>query len=409
MFCDNCGNKLRDGAKFCNKCGTPVTEETEVKSEVGQNENAQSGTSSVITQNHSANNEQPQQVVYQAPPKPYYAPGTHPYHRLGGFLMAIVVINYMGGIFALIDIIPVLISFIGLLQVSGMVNSYAPGYTAFVVYTMIGLIILLILSSSIMIGYANRIRRKDTDFLNFIQTGSITLLIITFIYFLVLILWANSFNTYGFMNSSSEIGSLVTIAGTWISGIVINSVYFGCSVRVRTYMGSDDYLRRSVFNKNSHPVPADGSDQVETQQRKTNEAFNPKTQWICPECANINYNYVGTCSCGQVKPSGAKNDVWKCQSCGNINSSSINRCSKCGKHQFDYQTETWICPECGTQNSMSISSCKVCFNKRPNSSDHSVSGSTMPTEPTANEWKCPICGTINANYVGTCGCGQKRP
>ena len=26
MYCDNCGNKLRDGAKFCNKCGTNIEE-----------------------------------------------------------------------------------------------------------------------------------------------------------------------------------------------------------------------------------------------------------------------------------------------------------------------------------------------------------------------------------------------
>lgn len=30
-------------------------------------------------------------------------------------------------------------------------------------------------------------------------------------------------------------------------------------------------------------------------------------------------------------------------------------------------------------------------------------------EPTRNEWKCPNCGKINANYVGSCGCGTKKP
>ena len=31
------------------------------------------------------------------------------------------------------------------------------------------------------------------------------------------------------------------------------------------------------------------------------------------------------------------------------------------------------------------------------------------TEPAANEWKCPQCGLIHQNYVGTCGCGCKKP
>jgi len=26
MFCNKCGNQLRDGAKFCNICGKPVAE-----------------------------------------------------------------------------------------------------------------------------------------------------------------------------------------------------------------------------------------------------------------------------------------------------------------------------------------------------------------------------------------------
>lgn len=26
-----------------------------------------------------------------------------------------------------------------------------------------------------------------------------------------------------------------------------------------------------------------------------------------------------------------------------------------------------------------------------------------------NEWKCPQCGNVHANYVGTCGCGQRKP
>lgn len=26
-----------------------------------------------------------------------------------------------------------------------------------------------------------------------------------------------------------------------------------------------------------------------------------------------------------------------------------------------------------------------------------------------NLWKCPRCGKYNASYVGTCGCGRKRP
>ena len=30
-------------------------------------------------------------------------------------------------------------------------------------------------------------------------------------------------------------------------------------------------------------------------------------------------------------------------------------------------------------------------------------------EPKNNEWKCPKCGKIHQNYVGSCGCGEKKP
>ena len=31
MFCQHCGNKLRDGARFCNRCGKPVTADCTTK------------------------------------------------------------------------------------------------------------------------------------------------------------------------------------------------------------------------------------------------------------------------------------------------------------------------------------------------------------------------------------------
>lgn len=406
MFCGYCGNKLRDGAKFCNKCGTSVAEETEVKSEVNQNENAQSSTSSVITQNHSANNGQSQQASYQTPPKPYYAPGTHPYHRLGGFLMFIVVGSYISGVYSLISVITTIITYSGIFSMGDMLPG---GFKGWIIFNMIGSAIISIITGIICISYANQIRNKDSNVLHFIQSSSITMMIFSIVFYSISLIWVKQFDLYGVMKPGSIIGILIAMVMAWIVGLVISSIYAGTSVRLRTYMGSDDYLKQSMFNKNSHPVPVDGSDQVETQQRKTNEAFDPKTQWICPECANINYNYVGTCSCGQVKPSGATNNVWKCPTCGNINPASANKCAKCGRYQFEFKTETWTCPECGTSNSMSVSSCKVCSKRRPQNFDNTVSEKTTSKEPETNEWKCPICGRINANYVGTCGCGQKKP
>ena len=35
--------------------------------------------------------------------------------------------------------------------------------------------------------------------------------------------------------------------------------------------------------------------------------------------------------------------------------------------------------------------------------------SEVEKTPGENEWKCPNCGKINQNYVGTCGCGERKP
>ena len=62
----NCGSALPDGAKFCQKCGASTV--------------------------------QPTSQVPVQPNRPYYPPGTHPYHKLGGFLMVLVVFGFIGGI-----------------------------------------------------------------------------------------------------------------------------------------------------------------------------------------------------------------------------------------------------------------------------------------------------------------------
>lgn len=60
----------------------------------------------------------------------------------------------------------------------------------------------------------------------------------------------------------------------------------------------------------------------------------------------------------------------------------------------------WTCQKCGMNNTSSSSICGNCGSSRPGSVRHTASD---------NEWKCPSCGRINQNYVGTCGCGARKP
>ena len=129
MFCDQCGNKLREGAKFCNICGALVEEvsdkpitQNEPKMSTSETDPVHLSSSGADSQKAIQKNRQhyvsqPQPVVQyqqqanQPQPKPYYAPGTHPYHRLGGFLMFIVVSSYISAVYSFISVIPTIFSY----------------------------------------------------------------------------------------------------------------------------------------------------------------------------------------------------------------------------------------------------------------------------------------------------------
>ena len=400
MFCDKCGNQLRDGAKFCHKCGASVSE-----LENHQNNASQSQTQP-LQQAQSVQQAPTQQVinqpVYQSQPRPYYAPGTHSYHRLGGFLMFIVVGSYIGGVGSFINIISTIVTYASLLSMS---KWFPSGFTACLVFAMIGGIILNIIIGAVIISYANQIRRKESGFLRFIQSASITIMIIFSAYYLIVILWMKSFDRYGAISSGSIFGTLIAMAIAWVLGLVFGSIYFGCSVRVRTYMGSDSYLKQSIFNKNSHPIPSDGSDQPGVVSNDKAVSFNPEKQWYCTQCGRINENYTTTCLCGMPKPSGDLSKSWICKSCGNYNMGNLYECTNCGNKKFQEPVYTdWICPKCGGRNSHTNGTCSICYTPNPYKSERQAQRFAGN-----NEWQCPKCGKVNANYVGTCGCGQTKP
>lgn len=404
MICDKCGNELRSGANFCNKCGARISER-------GSSTDNSGGASTENQMPLSA--QQPQaydrapkqqviyqpvyQPVYQPQPRPYYAPGTHPYHNLGGFLMFIVVVSYISGVSSFISVISTIISCSGILS---MGNWLPDGIRGWVVFFMIGSIILSIVTGGVVISYANKIRRKESDFLGFIQSASITMMIIFLVFYLLVFIGLKQFDRYGVMSSGSMAGFLISMVIVWLIGLIVGSVYFGCSVRVRTYMGSDAYLRQSVFNKNSHPIPADGSDQPGVVDYNKAVIFDPEKQWYCTQCGRINEKYTTTCICGMAKPSGDLSRSWICKNCGRYNMGNLYECANCGRKKYQEPVYTdWICPKCGGRNSYTANSCSVCYTENPNKK------SSVGKTP----WVCPKCGRVNASYVGTCACGQVKP
>lgn len=88
------------------------------------------------------------------------------------------------------------------------------------------------------------------------------------------------------------------------------------------------------------------------------------------------------------------------------------------RYNIPYASDnSWTCPKCGIRNQDSINFCNSCGTRKinnystNNNYQRAANGAPIPliSVPTVNEWKCPKCGRINQNYVGTCGCGTRKP
>ena len=205
MFCTKCANKLLANAKFCDACGTPVISEK-------------------IEQVNEATRTQ---QVYQQ--------NSHPYNTLGGWLAFAVYAPLIAvGLITLLF----LISFFSMFSYL----RYLGGW-----YILVLLISLTgyIMTCYFCIKFSNMVRKKQPEFLRFYELTMITLSSLSL---LVMIMT-------GFSGAAESIRSLLS----GVLSFLIWTAYFRKSVRVRTYMGSDAYLKCSVFFKNSTaPPPADG-------------------------------------------------------------------------------------------------------------------------------------------------------
>lgn len=65
------------------------------------------------------------------------------------------------------------------------------------------------------------------------------------------------------------------------------------------------------------------------------------------------------------------------------------------------QTRMFVdCPNCGEANTAKNEYCFKC---------HQRISSRPLSHTTGSKWTCPSCGKENQPYVGTCGCGTRKP
>lgn len=239
MFCSSCGKELPDNAKFCSYCGNRVDERQPEKlmplGTVKLEDDALNANMDSLFGEQEAS--------------------SHPYHDLGGFLKFIVYMGYLGVILIAAYACYALYQMNNGAQYANELLWSLGAYgldTDSLMPVVMGFLLFVCALEIALLRFYGKIRRKESGFLLYYHKLSILSMIIIGIFSLY------SHSRYGNLSYALEkaVGEIISP----LVGMALYTLYFVKSVRVRTYMGSADYLRCDPLTKSfQSPIPADGT------------------------------------------------------------------------------------------------------------------------------------------------------
>jgi hypothetical protein len=228
MYCPDCGEQNEQGARFCMKCGSDLQRsgETPAPGPAAPSAGSAPGCGSDVSDPSRMN----------ASP---YMHAEHPYKKLGGWLMFFVVCYFLGALGSLLSLIPS----IGMMSAFGYI---LPGGIA----GLLVFVFVITFGFSIAIGIILPVMiiRRDKRFLFVYHIGSLITIALSLLVTIILGIALAGYGT----------GSMLipSMAGT-VAGVIIMTLYYCKSVRVRTYMGTDAYIKENPFTRNlTPPMPA---------------------------------------------------------------------------------------------------------------------------------------------------------
>jgi hypothetical protein len=185
---------------------------------------------------------------YQQQYTPYQDPKTAKYSKMGGWLLFCVIAMIIG---AIVDPILSIGNILGDLETLDAVRSapffYPDGMETAAMISLIGEIGgLATIAFSIL--YLVNIFQRKANFLRFYQLG----VLVSMLYTLVAVIVPSSIVGYEhgwYGELSNHIGLLTGNIGAFF----LWTLYYCKSVRVRTYMGSDEYMDKAVFAYKNQP------------------------------------------------------------------------------------------------------------------------------------------------------------
>ena len=230
-FCSNCGAKLEEGARFCPECGTSV----EAAPKAGTPVTPASAESPQPTP-QPAPQPTPQQVQQPAPqqaPRPVpqsnvQVEDTQKYKTLGGWLLFFLICWGISALRALLDLV----------QYLRMIAYFGIGY----VQPAFGSILVDLVSIGLSVIMIVLIVQRHPKFLRIYQILTIANAALSLFVTVPMAINLRATNAAPVL----AIGILGTFFGL-ATGLILMTMYFCKSVRVRTYMGGTEYQQKALF------------------------------------------------------------------------------------------------------------------------------------------------------------------
>ena len=254
--CAKCGNQNEKYIPFCRSCGSSLGKELNIDTVQSEAQPTEQDTQS------EGEEKRPKQYPAPSPPpwqrqehveEPLntiqlaYKEG-HKYTVLGGWFMAIVIVNTMGLVISAISLFNSLGETIELFGLSTETSLTQLANLDTVLYmTLVGQIIGLVANGFLLIFLIQVFQRKS----KFMLFGQLTQLTSIFVVILIRIipfymLGSEYMDTYVL---SRNIGEALASVG----GFFLYALYYSKSNRVRVYMGSDEYMSKALLAFKDQP------------------------------------------------------------------------------------------------------------------------------------------------------------
>lgn len=221
-ICSNCHQEVADQARFCYKCGSPITYAP-----------ASQGYQQAQQEYHQSR-QYPQQPLYQISQQKDYS-------SLGGWLLFFVILQFFSIASVITSLIKALPKFIPDLV-------FHPGtYEVLIAiaYMFSFFVIPLYITALVLILQRNPL------FLRVFQWTAM----IAFIGNLLQISALMSLLAYArFHHIAPLMIGQITTTFSGLAGLLLMTLYYCKSIRVRTYMGNDEYMNKAVFSFKQPPL-----------------------------------------------------------------------------------------------------------------------------------------------------------